>query len=99
MEASRHVAAGIQPAQGLSRRQSRPSAGRGDELWWGRHATPQPEHTPGRWYTVAVEEDAAAMTKLLLVSLVAKSCKVVVGLLVGEEEKQTQEFTMDTVPM
>ena len=45
---------------------------------------------------VAVEEDAAAMAKLLLVSLVAKSCKVVVGLLVGEEEKQTQEFTMDT---
>ena len=50
---------------------------------------------------VAVEEDAEAMAKLLLVSLVAKSCKVVVGLLVGEvlvgeEEKQTQEFTMDT---
>jgi hypothetical protein len=45
---------------------------------------------------VAVEEDAAAMAKLLLLSLVAKSCKVVIGLLVGEEEKQTQEFTMDT---
>jgi hypothetical protein len=45
---------------------------------------------------VAVEEDAAAMAKLLLVSLVAKSCKVVIGLLVGEEEKQTQEFTMYT---
>ena len=28
---------------------------------------------------VAVEEDAAAMAKLLLVSVVAKSCKVVVG--------------------
>ena len=24
---------------------------RGDELWWGRHATLQPEHTPGRWCT------------------------------------------------
>ena len=36
---------------------------------------------------VAVEEDAAAMAKLLLVSLVAKSCKVVVGLLVGESDK------------
>ena len=45
---------------------------------------------------VAVKEDAAAMAKILLVSLVAKSCKVVISLLVGEEEKQTQEFTMDT---
>ena len=44
---------------------------------------------------VAVEEDAAAMAKLLLVCLVTKSCKVVVGLLVGEEEKQTQELAMD----
>jgi hypothetical protein len=35
---------------------------------------------------VAVEEDAAAMAKLLLVCLATKSCKVVVGLLVGEEE-------------
>ncbi len=43
---------------------------------------------------VAVEEDTAAMAKLLLMSLVAKSCKIVIGLLVGEEEKQTQEFTM-----
>jgi hypothetical protein len=34
------------------------------------------------------------MAKLLLMSLVAKSCKIVIGLLVGEEEKQTQEFTM-----
>ncbi len=40
---------------------------------------------------VAVEEDTAAMAKLLLMSLVAK---IVIGLLVGEEEKQTQEFTM-----
>jgi len=47
---------------------------------------------------VAVEEDAEAMAKLLLVSLVAKSCKVVVGLLVGEEEKQTQELVR-YVPM
>jgi hypothetical protein len=44
---------------------------------------------------VAVEEDTAAMAKLLLMSLVAKSCKVVIGLLLGEEENQTQEFTMD----
>ena len=42
---------------------------------------------------VAVEEDTAAMAKLLLMSLVAKSCKIVIGLLVGEEEKQSQEFT------
>jgi hypothetical protein len=39
---------------------------------------------------VAVEEDTAAMAKPLLMSLVAKSCKVVIGLLVGEEEKQTR---------
>ena len=40
---------------------------RGDELWWGRHAryilrTRQADGAP-----VAVEEDAAAMAKLLLV--------------------------------
>ena len=63
---------------------------RGDELWWGRHAryilrTRQADGAP-----VAIEEDTAAMAKLLLMSLVAKSCKVVIGLLVGEEEKQTQ---------
>jgi hypothetical protein len=45
---------------------------------------------------VAVKEDTAAVTKLLLVCLVAKSGKVIVGLLVGEEEKQTQELAMDT---
>ncbi len=32
----------------------------------------------------AVEEDTSAMAKLLLMSLVAKSCKIVIGLLVGE---------------
>ena len=32
---------------------------------------------------VAVEEDTTAMAKLLLMSLVAKSCKAVIGLLVG----------------
>ena len=45
---------------------------------------------------VAVKADTAAVTKLLLVCLVAKSGKVIVGLLVGEEEKQTQELAMDT---
>ena len=45
---------------------------------------------------VAVKEDTAVVTKLLLVSLVAKSGKVIVGLLVGEEEKQTQGLAMDT---
>ena len=43
---------------------------------------------------VAVKQDTAAVTKLL-VCLVAKSGKVIVGLLVEEEEKQTQEFTVD----
>jgi hypothetical protein len=45
---------------------------------------------------VVVKEDTAAVTKLLLVCLVTKSGKVIVGLLVGEEEKQTQELAMDT---
>ena len=45
---------------------------------------------------LAVEEDAAAMAELLLVCLVTKSCKVIVGLLVGEEEEQAQELAMDT---
>jgi len=45
---------------------------------------------------VAVEEDAAAMAKLLLVCLVTKSCKVIAGLLVGEEEEQAQELAVDT---
>ena len=48
---------------------------------------------------VAVEEDTAEVAKLLLMSLVTKSCKVVIGLLVGEEEKQTQEFTVDAARM
>jgi hypothetical protein len=45
---------------------------------------------------VAVKEDTSAVTKFFLVCLVAKSGKVVVGLLVGEEEKQTQELATDT---
>ena len=45
---------------------------------------------------VAVKEDTAAVTKLLLVCLVTKSGKVIVGLLMGEEEKQMQELVMDT---
>ena len=44
---------------------------------------------------VAVKEDTSAVTKFFLVCLVAKSGKVVVGLLVGEEEKQLRELTMD----
>ena len=43
---------------------------------------------------VVVKEDTAAVTKLLLVCLVAKSGKVIVGLLLGEEEKQTRELAM-----
>jgi len=48
---------------------------------------------------VAVEEDAAAMAKLLLVCVVIKSCKAIVGavgLIVGEEEEQAQELAVDT---
>jgi hypothetical protein len=43
-----------------------------------------------------VIEDAAAMAEILLVCLVTKSCKVIVGFLVGEEEQQAQELAMDT---
>jgi hypothetical protein len=45
---------------------------------------------------VAVEEDAAAVTKLLFVRLIAKGRKVIVCLLAGEEEDQAQELAMDT---
>jgi hypothetical protein len=44
---------------------------------------------------VAVKEDTAAVAKLLFVRLISKDLKVVVCLLVGEEEKQTQELAMD----
>jgi hypothetical protein len=44
---------------------------------------------------VAVKEDTAAVTKLLFVRLISKDLKVVVCLLVGEEEKQLRELTMD----
>ena len=40
---------------------------------------------------VAVKEDTAAVTKLLLVCLVAKSGKVIVGLLLGEKRAQQLE--------
>jgi hypothetical protein len=39
-----------------------------------------------------VKEDTAAVTKLLFVRLISKDLKVVVCLLVGEEEEQTQEL-------
>ena len=43
-----------------------------------------------------VEEDAAAVTKLLFVCLITKGRKVIVGLLVGGEEEQAQELAVDT---
>jgi hypothetical protein len=55
------------------------------------HSTRHPYGAP-----VAVEEDAAAVTKLLFVRLIAKGRKVIVCLLVGEEEDQAQELAMDT---
>jgi hypothetical protein len=42
-----------------------------------------------------VKEDSAEVAKLLFVLLISKDLKVVVCLLVGEEEKQTQELVMD----
>ena len=39
---------------------------------------------------VAVKEDTAAVAKLLFVRLISKDLKVVVCLLVGEEEDQAQ---------
>ena len=44
---------------------------------------------------VAKKEDTAAVAELLFVRLISKDLKVVVCLLVGEEEKQTQELAMD----
>ena len=44
---------------------------------------------------VAVKEDTAAVAKLLFVLLISKDLKVVVCLLVGEEEDQAQELAMD----
>ena len=44
---------------------------------------------------VAVKEDTAAVAKLLFVRLISKDLKVIVCLLVGEEEKQLRELTMD----
>ena len=58
----------------------------GDSRWWGRHAAPP----------VSMEEDAAAVTKLLFVCLITKGRKVIVGLLVGGEEEQAQELAVDT---
>jgi hypothetical protein len=69
----------------------------GDAHRWGRHATPQPgctRHPDGA--PVAVEEKTAAVTKLIFVRLIAKGRKVIVCLLVGEEEDQAQELAMDT---
>jgi hypothetical protein len=43
-----------------------------------------------------LEQDAAAVTKLLFVCLITKGRKVIVCLLVGEEEEQAQELAMDT---
>ena len=44
---------------------------------------------------IAVKEDTAAVAKLLFVRLISKDLKVVVCLLVGEEEDQAQELAMD----
>jgi hypothetical protein len=44
---------------------------------------------------VVVKEDTSAVAKLLFVRLISTDLKVVVCLLVGEEEKQTQELAMD----
>jgi hypothetical protein len=44
---------------------------------------------------VAVKEDTAAEAKLLFERLISKDLKVVVCLLVGEEEAQAQELAMD----
>jgi hypothetical protein len=47
---------------------------------------------------VAVEENAAAVIKLLFGRLIAKGRKVIVCLLVGEEEDQAQELAMMMMP-
>jgi hypothetical protein len=42
-----------------------------------------------------VKEDTATVAKLLFVRLISKDLKVVVCLLVGDKEEQTQELAMD----
>jgi hypothetical protein len=69
---------------------------RGDAQWWGCHATPQPEHTPSQWCTGCSGRRRHGGDKLLFVCLIAKGRKVIVCLLIGEEEDQAQELAMDT---
>jgi hypothetical protein len=68
-------------------RRAKVGAPRSDTAW--AHASPMV-------HLLRSKEDTTVVTKLLLVCLVAKRGKVIVGLLVGEEEKQTQELAMDT---
>jgi hypothetical protein len=44
---------------------------------------------------VLLEEDAAPVAELLLARLVFEGLNIVVGLLVGEEGDQAQEFAVD----
>ncbi len=59
-------------------------------------ASPAP-YSPARYRNMASRGGggAAAVAKLLFVRLISKDLKVVVCLLVGEEEEQTQELAMD----
>ena len=68
---------------------------RGDVRWWERHVAQQPEQCHPNGALVLLEEDSATVTELVRVRLISKGLETVVGLLVGEEEEQAQEFAMD----
>jgi hypothetical protein len=53
---------------------------------WERYVSPQSEHMPSG-APVLLEEDAATVTKLLLVQLVSECLEIAVGLLVCQEEE------------
>jgi hypothetical protein len=61
---------------------------RGDALWWGRHAKPQPEHSHPDGAPVLLEEDTGTVKKLLTVRLTPKGLKIIFCLFVGYEENQ-----------
>ncbi len=61
-------------------------ATRGGEGAAQRHSVSVCEHMPPDGAPVMVEEDATTVTELLFVCLISKGRKVIVCLLVGEEE-------------
>ncbi len=75
---------------------------RGAATWrravWARHVAQQPEHMPCQLCIGVAGRRRCAGAELLLVLLISEGLEMVVGLLVGEEEEQVQEFSVDAVP-